>query len=105
MKIVIASCQNKYCGLGQYTQHLATAFDQQGIETQVYRKDDAEPPLFRAYPYRSFKSLRPYVAPYYLSRSLRSEQADIWQTDYVDAAMGALLAQKKQSLFVTHAFL
>lgn len=101
MKIILASCQNKFCGLGQYTQNLATALQTLGHNTQVYRKDDAEPPLFRAYPYRSFKSLRPYVAPYYLSQSLRRENADIWQTDYVDAAMGALLAGKKDSLFVT----
>ncbi|MEM9831704.1 MAG: glycosyltransferase family 1 protein [Bacteroidota bacterium] len=101
MKIILASCQHKYCGLGQYTQHLATALQTLGHATQVYRKDDAEPPLFRAYPYRSFKSLRPYIAPYYLSRSLREESADIWQTDYVDAAMGALLAGKKEALFVT----
>ena len=101
MKIILASCQNKYCGLGQYTQHLATALHTLGHDTQVYRKDNADPPMFRAYPYRSFKRLRPYIAPYYLSRSLRQECADIWQTDYVDAAMGALLAGKKESLFVT----
>nr|WKN34471.1 glycosyltransferase family 1 protein [Tunicatimonas sp. TK19036] len=101
MKIILASCQNKYCGLGQYTQHLATALKSLGHTPQVYRKDHEEPPLFRAYPYRSFKSLRPYIAPYYLSRSLRTEEAEVWQTDYVDAAMGALLAGKKEQLFVT----
>lgn len=101
MKIILASCQNKYCGLGQYTQHLAIAIQKLGHDTQVYRKDDAEPPLFRAYPYRSLKNLRPYIAPYYLSRSLRHEDAEVWQTDYVDAAMGALFAGKKDKLFVT----
>lgn len=101
MKIILASCQNKYCGLGQYTHNLATAFKQLGHETLGYRKDDAEPPLFRTYPYRSFKSLRPYIAPYYLSRSLKGEHADIWQMDYVDAAMAALLAGKSSNLVVT----
>lgn len=101
MKIVLASCQNKYCGLGQYTHHLTSAFQQMGYDALGYRKDDAEAPLFKAYPYRSFKSLRPYIAPFYLSKALRNEQADIWQMDYVDAAMAAMLAGKNEKLFVT----
>ena len=101
MKITMASCQNKYCGLGQYTHQLTQTFQRLGHEAEAYRKDDEEPPLFRAYPYRSFRQLRPYVAPYYLSRALRSSQADVWQTDYVDAALAALLAGKTDPLFVT----
>jgi len=101
MKIILGSCQNKYCGLGQYTHHLAVALQQLGHDTVGLRKDDAEPPLFQSYPYRSLKNLRPYIAPYYLSRALSNEQADIWQMDYVDAALAALLAGKREHLFVT----
>lgn len=101
MKIVFASCQNKYCGLGQYTHHLAAALQREGHHISGFRKDDSEPPIFQAYPYRSLKNLRPYIAPYFLSRVLRKEQADIWQMDYVDAAMATLMAGKKQNLFVT----
>lgn len=101
MKITLASCQNKYCGLGQYTEQLTQAFQRAGYASEAYRKDDEAPPLFRSYPYRSFRQLRPYVAPYYLSRALRAEKADIWQTDYVDAAMAAILAGKTNPLFVT----
>ena len=100
-KITLASCQDPYCGLGQYTQQLATAFQRLGYATVAYRKDDAAPPLFQTYPYRSFRQLRPYIAPYYLSRALQDAQADIWQTDYVDAAIAAIWAGKTNPLFVT----
>lgn len=101
MKITLASCQNKYCGIGQYTQNLALAFKSLGHQPLVYRKDDEELPIFNAYPYRSFRKLRPYIAPYYLSRSLRETNGDILQADYVDAAFGTILAKKTDNLYVT----
>ncbi len=101
MKITLTSCQNKYCGLGQYTDNLARALDTIGNEVSVYRKDNQEKPLFHAYPYRSLKKLRPYIAPYFLSRAIKPLQADVWQADYVDAAMGCKMAGKNQKLFVT----
>ncbi|MEQ9297552.1 MAG: glycosyltransferase family 1 protein [Cyclobacteriaceae bacterium] len=101
MNISYLSCQDRYCGLGQYTENLAIASNSQGASVKAYRKDHSDGHLFKAYPYRSFKKLRPYVAPYYLSKAIASDHADIWQADYVDAAMAAIMAGKRDNLFVT----
>lgn len=101
MNIAFISCQDRYCGLGQYTENLALATLAYGAAVTAFRKDHGDGDLFHAYPYRSFRQLRPYIAPYYLSRAIRSTAADVWQADYVDAAMAAILAGKRQNLFVT----
>lgn len=101
MNIAFISCQDRYCGLGQYTENLAIATQASGASVTAFRKDHGDGDMFKAYPYRSFRQLRPYIAPYFLSRAIKNTNAEVWQADYVDAAMAAILAGKQQNLFVT----
>ncbi len=101
MKVNYISCQDRYCGLGQYTENLAKSTHSQGEVVKAYRKDHGDGRIFRAYPYRSFRKMRPYIAPYFLSKSIKQDEADVWQADYVDASMAAIMAGKRDNLFVT----
>lgn len=102
MKINIISCANSQCGIGRYTDELARAMYKKGEYVRVFRKDNEQPPLFNTYPYRSLRSLRHYVAPYYLSKIARQEYADVWLADYVDAAFALSLTGKKNELLFTN---
>lgn len=86
MDIQIISCANSRCGIGRYTNELGIALKNGGNSVNVLRKDNPQPPLFQVYPHRSFKNLRHYVAPYYLSKAISKIDSQIWLADYVDAA-------------------
>ncbi|GAB5409034.1 MAG: glycosyltransferase family 1 protein [Balneolaceae bacterium] len=86
MNINIISCANSRCGIGRYTNELAQQIDQTNHSVSVYRKDNEQLPLFKVYPHRSLRSLRHYIAPYYLSKAIKEECPEIWHADYVDAA-------------------
>ncbi len=86
MNINIISCANSRCGIGRYTHELGLKLSQWGEQVTVLRKDNPQPPLFQVYPHRSFRNLRHYVAPYYLSRAIKDMRPDVWHADYVDAA-------------------
>lgn len=76
---------NKKCGIGRYTDELGNYLSTTGHAVHGYRKDD-ENEVFEVYPYRSFRNLRHYIAPYYLAKVIKNKNADIWHADYVDAA-------------------
>ncbi|ACF12856.1 glycosyl transferase group 1 [Chloroherpeton thalassium ATCC 35110] len=102
MKLTLTSCLTQNCGIGRYTHELASYFHQSGLEVTLYRKDGGAEPYIKGYPYRSFKNLRYYVAPYYLSKALESVESDIWHADYVDAGWALALAKKsRQPVIVT----
>ena len=82
MKVNLVSAFNKNCGIGQYSQNLVSAMSTQLDQITAFRKDDASLPLFHTYPYRSFRGLQHYVAPYYLQKAIRNEKADIWHADH-----------------------
>ncbi len=86
MDINIISCANSSCGIGRYTNELATRLVKNGNNVSVFRKDNPKPPTFQVYPHRSFKNLRHYIAPYYLSKAISKLDSDIWLADYVDAS-------------------
>lgn len=102
MKIKIISCANTRCGIGRYTDEMAHRLIRQNPDVTVFRKDSPKPPNFQVYPYRSFKNLRHYVAPYFLGRAIKAMQADVWHADYVDAASALFWAgiPKDANLFV-----
>lgn len=86
MNINIISCANSRCGIGRYTNELAQQINKTNHSVSVYRKDNEQLPLFKVYPHRSLRSLRHYIAPYYLSKAIKEESPEIWHADYVDAA-------------------
>ena len=72
MKISFISCANLQCGIGRYTEELSQAFSKMGHEVNGFRKEGANE-LFKTFPYRSFRQLRHYVAPYYLNKAIKNE--------------------------------
>lgn len=86
MNINIISCANSGCGIGRYTNELAKEIYKSSHEISVYRKDKEQVPIFKVYPHRSLRSLRHYIAPYYLSKAIKHDEAQVWHADYVDAA-------------------
>lgn len=94
MDINIISCANSSCGIGRYTNELATRLVKNGNEVSVFRKDNPKPPTFKVYPHRSFRNLRHYIAPYYLSKAISKLNADVWLADYVDASFAFSLKGK-----------
>jgi len=103
MKISFISCANIQCGIGRYSEELSQALVTLGHEVNGFRKEGAND-LFQTYPYRSFKQLRHYVAPYYLQKAIKNEQTTILQADYVDAAFAVnkqLLEKQPARLFTT----
>ncbi|NTW48702.1 MAG: glycosyltransferase family 4 protein [Chlorobiales bacterium] len=103
MKITYVSCLTQNCGIGRYTHELASRFYESGNEVELYRKEGGKESFIKSYPYRSFKSLKYYVAPYYLKRAISSLRSDIWHADYVDSATALYLAGKKSQKIVTTA--
>jgi len=102
MKLTLASCLTQNCGIGRYTHELASYFHKKELDVRLYRKDGGSEPYIKGYPYRSFKNLRHYIAPYYLSKALESEKSDLWHADYVDAGLALALAKKsRQPVVVT----
>lgn len=100
MNINIISCANSHCGIGRYTNELGNKISQSGNHVTVLRKDNPNPPVFQVYPHRSFRNLRHYIAPYYLSKAVKELPADIWMADYVDAASAfSYLKEKPEFLF------
>ena len=103
MKISFISCANLRCGIGRYTEELSQTLASQGNSISGFRKEGANA-YFKTYPYRSFKNLRHYIAPYYLQKAIRNEQTEIWQADYVDAAFAlnqSILDAHNARLFTT----
>lgn len=101
MKAIITSALNRYCGIGQYTEKLGYSLLPKINNLQVYRKDDPDNELFFSYPYRSFKSLQHYVAPFYLKNAIKNMHADIWHADHLGAFYGMHLARINQPKVVT----
>jgi len=101
MNGIIASTLNRNCGVGQYTEKLAQHLQPKLERLKVYRKDDPDEELFFTYPYRSFRSLQHHVAPFYLSKTIKKLEADIWHADYLGAYYGMELADIKQPKVVT----
>ncbi len=95
MNINIISCANSSCGIGRYTNELATRLVKNGNDVSVFRKDNPKPPTFQVYPHRSLKNLRHYIAPYYLSKAVSKLDSDVWLADYVDAAFSFSFTGKR----------
>lgn len=103
MKITYVSCLTQNCGIGRYTHELATRFYESENDVLLYRKDGGSEPFIKDYPYRSFKGLKYYVAPYFLSKAIAHQESDIWHADYVDSASALYIADKKGQKIVTTA--
>lgn len=103
MKIVIASCAVADCGIGRYDEELTKALHQSGEDVTLYRKTPGTVPYIKSYPYRCFRELRHYVAPYYLSKAIRNENPDVFLADYVDAGYAIGISGKKPKAIVTTA--
>ncbi len=101
MKSIITSTLNRNCGVGQYTEKLAQQLNPKLDKLNVFRKDDADQKIFHSYPYRSFRGWQHHVAPYFLSRAIKKQEADIWHADYLGAYFGMELAGIKQPKVVT----
>lgn len=101
MKVKIVSTFNRNCGIGQYTEHLTQQLRSSGVMVQAFRKDGASDEVFRPYPYRSFRSWQYRVAPYFLKKALKDQEADIWHADYVSSFQGLSWAEKKAPKVVT----
>ncbi|WP_020533010.1 glycosyltransferase family 4 protein [Flexithrix dorotheae] len=97
MKVTFISCLTKNCGIGRYTDELTNAIHNRGIDVTLFRKDGGDLNYIKNYPYRSFKWLRHYVAPYYLSKAIKSSKSTIFHADYVDALTAYRWSGKKKS--------
>lgn len=103
MNIQLLSCAHSNCGIGRYTNELGKTLSKSPYSVKGLRKDSPQPPLFQVYPHRSFRNLRHYIAPYYLSKAISSLEADIWHADYVDAASAFYwLSKSKNGLLFTN---
>lgn len=98
---IITSTLNRNCGIGQYTEKLAQHLKPKLDSLKVFRKDNPDQELFYTYPYRSFRSMQHYVAPFFLSKSIKKLDADIWHADYLGAYYGVELAGITQPKIVT----
>jgi len=103
MKLTYVSCLTQHCGIGRYTHELAQYMHKNTpYDVNLYRKDGGEETYIHGYPYRSFKNLRHYIAPYYLSKTIETLESDLWHADYVDSGLALALAEKKaQPVVVT----
>ncbi|MDW7690497.1 glycosyltransferase family 1 protein [Flammeovirgaceae bacterium SG7u.111] len=100
MKITYISCRHANCGIGRYTSELANyVYDQEDV--QVYRKGEGDKSFINAYPYRSFRSLKDYIAPYYLYQAIKNEDSTIWHADYPDAITSLHFKKKTKGKVVT----
>lgn len=95
MDINIISCANSSCGIGRYTNELGKKLAHNGNGVTVLRKDKPQAPIFEVYPHRSFRSLRHYIAPYYLSKAISDRKPDVWLADYVDSTSAFSFIRKK----------
>ncbi len=102
MKLTYVSCLTEHCGIGRYTHELARHVHQNSHDVTLYRKDGGKERYIKGYPYRSFKNLRHYIAPYYLSKALKHQESQLWHADYVDSGLALVLAKKtNQPVVVT----
>jgi glycosyltransferase involved in cell wall biosynthesis len=103
MSVTFLSCAHTGCGIGRYSEELSKALTQEGVIVNGFRKNESNE-RFTIYPYRSFRQLRHYIAPFYLNRAIQRHQTEIWQADYVDAAFAITKSHLKKSqarLFTT----
>ena len=100
MDINIISCANSSCGIGRYTNELGIQLFENDHNVKVFRKDKPQPPIFQTYPYRSFKGLRHYIAPFFLSKALSGIETQVWLADYVDAAFALSLKKDNRDAII-----
>lgn len=103
MNVTFLSCAHLNCGIGRYSEELSKALVEKGVSVSGFRKQESNE-RFTAYPYRSFKELRHYIAPYYLNKAIKQVQSEILQADYVDAALSVnekMLRKNNSTLFTT----
>ncbi|PWJ38511.1 glycosyltransferase family 4 protein [Sediminitomix flava] len=104
MNIKYISCLTSNCGIGRYTEELAKSQFESEHEVTLFRKNEGNPDYVKTYPFRSFKGLKHYVAPYFLSNAINNQEADIWHADYVDSATALKWSKhknKNQKVVVT----
>ena len=101
MKVNIVSTFGRNCGIGQYTEHLGKQLSKDQLAVQVYRKDGPDDEVFNSYPYRSFRSWQHRIAPYFLRRAIRNEEADLWHADYVSSFEALASANRSKHAIVT----
>ena len=85
MDITILSCLSSKCGIGRYTEELASAINKKNGHVRLFRKNSGIEDYIVAYPHRSFKSLKHIVAPYYLKNALEKTNSEVWHADNIDA--------------------
>ncbi len=104
MKVTFISCLTKNCGIGRYTDELTNAIYNRGIDVTLYRKGGGEANYIKGYPYRSFKWLKHYVAPYFLSKAINDIESPVFHADYVDATTALSWSDKmRKAAIVTTA--
>ncbi len=101
MKITYVSCYERNCGIGRYVEELAKEEYINNKDIILYRKGDPIEPFIKNYPYRSFKNLRVYIAPFYLAKAMSKIKSEIWHADYVDGGYAMWLAGKRNQHIVT----
>jgi len=101
MKITYVSCCERNCGIGRYIEELSKEEYLNNKDIVLYRKGNPTEPYIKTYPYRSFKNLRLYIAPFYLANAMSNKKSDIWHADYVDAGYALWLAMKKKQAIIT----
>ncbi|UZR98026.1 glycosyltransferase family 4 protein [Chondrinema litorale] len=85
MDITILSCLSSKCGIGRYTEELASAVNKKNGQVKLFRKNSGKEDYIIAYPHRSFKNLKHIVAPYYLKKAVEQTDSEVWHADNIDA--------------------
>ncbi|AZQ65290.1 glycosyltransferase family 1 protein [Flammeovirga pectinis] len=96
MSIEWLSCVEKGCGIGQYSAAICEELFHQNISVKLRRKGGDELDFVEGYKYKSFRNLKDYIAPYFLSKNLHTvdNKPTVWHADNIDAFTGLLWSKK-----------
>ncbi|OHX64246.1 glycosyltransferase family 4 protein [Flammeovirga pacifica] len=91
------SCVKRGCGIGQYSDLIAQKLRAKDINIQLHRKGNPND-YATAFPHRSLRNLRDYVAPYYLKKHLDQLEtsSDIYHADNIDAFTALVFSKKSE---------
>ncbi len=85
-RILIASCLGSIGGIPKYSSTLNRFFNVSNGCSMLLRKDQDADHTVLTYQHRSFRGLRDYIAPYYLSKAIKTIWSEVIHLDYVDGA-------------------
>ncbi|ANQ52084.1 glycosyltransferase family 4 protein [Flammeovirga sp. MY04] len=89
------SCVERGCGIGQYSELIAQKLLSKDIKVQLHRKGNPNEYTL-AFPHRSLRNLRNYVAPFYLKKHLDhlGTKSDVFHADNIDAFTALIYSNK-----------